>query len=93
MCVQQLSECLGFRAEKWHVVTSRLRHFLKIFWVDYVKILHAGVKLMQQKVLKVSRRYRFSLLSYCEKTRGGAKNAPPPVNGGLKDSLADRLIS
>ena len=44
----------------------------------------AGVKLMQQKVLKVSRRYRFSFLSYCEKTRGGGgEKRPPPVNGGL----------
>ena len=47
-----------------------------------LKILHAGVKLMQQKVLKVLRRYRFSFLSYCEKNaRGGEKR--PPVNGGL----------
>ena len=71
---------------KWRNMTSRKRHFLKKKSTDFSEILVTGVKLMLEKVLKVSRRYLPLFLSYRENPAGGAfaPNSGARVNQSLK---------
>ena len=64
--------------QKSRNMTSLKRHFLKTFLTDFSGILSEGVKLMPEKVLKVSRRYLLWFLSYRENTGGGNIYLPPP---------------
>ena len=64
-------------------MTSLKCHFLKKLSTDFSEILLEDVKLMPNKVLKVSRRYLLSFLSYRENTGGGGGNIYPPALPGL----------
>ena len=45
---------------------------------DFIFIWHICAKLMQEKVLKIWRRYRDAFWSYRESSRGGGVKFPPP---------------
>ena len=66
-------------------MTSPKRHFLKNFPTEFDKIFRQGVKLMSNKVLRVSWRYRMYLSSYSEYSRGG--RICPPAGRGLTHAL------
>ena len=73
-------------------MTSLKRHFLKRFLTDFSEILLEGVKLMPDKVLKVSRRYilRFSAI---EKIREGwLIFTPHPSADRVKIPVFPKLI-
>ena len=60
-------------------MTSLKRHFIKTFSTDVFEILLEDVKLMPDKVLKVSCRYLLHFFSFRENTGGG--NIPPALRG------------
>ena len=75
-------------------MTSLKRHFLKNFSTDFSEILLEDVKLMLDKVLKVSCRYLMSFLSYRENTGGGNIYPPPPSAARVNwKSLTPQKIS
>ena len=60
-------------------MTSQNRNFLKKKqWSDFDQILRGYVKLMQDKVQTVSRRYLSPFLSYSRKREGEEVIFPPP---------------
>ena len=65
-------------------MTSLWRHL----WPNYntldFKILTQCVKLLGERVLQVWWWYLHWFRRYCKKTRGGARNSPPPVGRGLR---------
>ena len=73
--------------QKWRVVTSQNRPYLKHLPTDFNKIFTDDVKLLYETVCQVSRRLRCSFLSYREYSRGGVKRPPPPVKRGLMDGI------
>ena len=64
-------------------MTSLWRHL----WPNYdtlgFKILTQCVKMLGERVLQVWRWYLHRFRRYRKKTRGGARNSPPPVGRGL----------
>ena len=67
-------------------MTSLKRNVLKNFSTDFSEILSKEVILMPEKVLKVSRRYLLSFLSYRVNT-GGRGNISPPPSAALDNGL------
>ena len=72
-------------------MTSLWRHL----WPNYdtldFKILTQCVKMLGERVLQVWRWYLQRFRRYRKKTRGGARNSPPPVGRGLKWLLFQKL--
>ena len=67
-------------------MTSLKQHFLKkISPVFFSEISLTEVKLMQGKVLTISRRYLMPYLSYRENPAGGRICPPPPSGARVKD--------
>ena len=65
--------------------------FSKKKTTDFSEILVADVKLMLEKVLKVSRRYLLPFVIYQEKLAGGAFFAPPPSVRRVLRKLSDEI--
>ena len=71
-------------ARKSRNMTSLKRNFLKKNLYGFSEILTVDVKLILEKVLKVSCRYLLPFLSYRENlAEGGGQNLPPQRSAGL----------
>ena len=74
-------------------MTSLKRDFLKKkFLTDFPEILAEDVKLVTDKVLKVSRRYLLSFLSYRESRGGEWGNIYPPPPSAARVKEAKRVF-
>ena len=64
-------------------MTSLWRHLWPNYNILDFKTLTQCVKLLGERVLQVWWWYLHWFRRYCKKTRGGARNSPPPVGRGL----------